>query len=205
MSEPGGLVTSESAFAELLVDVQRQLDTSVRLPDWPFVAPTAFATIYEYDRMLGGSFGLVVKALALTHGDRSVAVVGIEPPVSYYRPEYGLFPGFRIPPDSSDEDYAANLRYEPGGDPTGAMAFTTNVLAIAGTSGAWAIWGQRDWEVGLLVTPQREGPWLEQPVPAFGRDVDLESIRSPAGWGTSLSDEVRSRFWQNVRDRGSGP
>lgn len=107
--------------------------------------------------------------------------------------------------ESLRESYAAGLHYEPGGDPTGALAHTINVIGIAGSSGAWSAWGQRDWEIGLLLTPESQGPWLQQPVRWFGRDIDLDSVRSPAGWGVSLGDRERSTFWLNVRERGSGP
>jgi hypothetical protein len=204
VTAPSQFAGNDKDFAELVAEVRRQLDPAARLPNWPFLTSSGFVTIYEYDRMLGGDFGLVVQALAQTHGDRLVTVVGLDPPAAYYGDGYGFLPGFRIADDLVAASYGAALRYEPGGDPTGAMAFTINVVGIVGSSGAWSAWGQRDWEIGLVLTPESQGPWLQQPVPWFGPDVDLDSIRSPAGWGTSLAAEDRSTFWRNVRERGSG-
>ncbi|MDQ6946008.1 MAG: hypothetical protein M3256_06975 [Actinomycetota bacterium] len=205
-------MTTEVRFAEspealtgLQVALQRQLDTATRLPDWPFLAASGFVTIYEYDRVLGGTFGIVLESLAQVYGDEAATVVGLDPPAAYYQKEYNYFPGFQIDRDSMTEGYAVGLRHEPGGDSTGAMAYTTNVLGLTGSSGAWSVWGQRDWEIGLLLTPQAEGPWLQAPVAWFGRDVDLDSIRSPAGWGVPLGEQERSKFWRNLRERGSGP
>jgi hypothetical protein len=183
---------NNEAFAELVAEIQHQLDVGVRLPEWPFLARSGFVTIYEYDRLLGGAFGSVVQALAGHYGDRTVAVVGVDPPVAYYRDAYGFLPGFRMAADFVEEQYAAGLRHEPGGDPTGALAFTVNVIGMAGSSRAWSAWGQRNWEIGLLLTSESQGPWLEQAVPWFSRDVDLDSIRSPEDGGR-LSESISVR------------
>ena len=195
---------SAEAFSDLQARVQELLDTETRLPAWPFLARSGFATIYEYDRLLGGDFGAVLQALAELHGDEDVTVLGLEPEASYYRRSYDYFPGFHIDRDSISEGYSLGLRREPGGDSAGALAYTLNVIAIVGSSGAWSVWGQRDWEIGILLTPESSGPWLEVPVAWYGRDLDLDSIRSPAGWGMPLTEEDRSTFWHNVRERGSG-
>ncbi len=185
-------------------EVSEQIDTAVRLPNWPFLVASGFVTIYEYDRLLGTSFGTVLQALVTTYGDSVVTVVGVEPRMPYYRDEYSFFPAFQLEPGSAGSGYGEGMRHEPGGDPTGALAYTVNTLAIAGSSQAWSVWGQRDWEIGLLLTRDEFGPWGDQIVPAFGRDIDLNSIRSPAGWGVPLTERDLTTFWQNVRDRGSG-
>lgn len=205
MSAPSEFAADSDTFAEMLEDAQRQLDLAARLPHWPFLARSGYVTIFEYDRLMGGSFGTVVQALAHAHDDRTVTVVGLEPAPAYYRDGYGYLPAFRIAGEPATERYAAALCYEPGGDPTGAMAYSINVLGIVGSSNSWSVWGQRDWEIGLVLAPAPEGPWLQQPVPWFGREVDLDSIRSPVGWGSSLSEDERSMFWRNLRERGSGP
>jgi hypothetical protein len=55
------------------------------------------------------------------------------------------------------------------------------------------LWGQRDWEIALLLTQDESGPWAAVPVPAFGRDIDLASIRSPDGWGVTLNERTFRR------------
>lgn len=52
--------SNEDEFSRLQVDIQRQLNTAARLPEWPFLVPFGFVTVYEYDRVLGGSFGRVL-------------------------------------------------------------------------------------------------------------------------------------------------
>ncbi|MGH3248466.1 MAG: hypothetical protein ACRDOI_19990 [Trebonia sp.] len=196
---------NDDSFSEIVEIVYDQLDTGRRLPDWPFKMLAGFAAIYEYDRILGGDFGSVIATLVSAYGDEVVTVVGFEPLPSYYRDAYNFYPGFQVPGRSVGDGYGEGLRYEPGDDPTGAMAYTLNIIAIVGASGAWSVWGQRDWEIGLLLTRDPSGAWLSDDVPRYGHDVDLASIRSPVGWGIPLSDAQLQTFSKNLRERGSGP
>jgi len=196
---------SDDSFSELVKVVHAQLNTACRLPDWPFKMLDGFAVIYEYDRILGGDFGPVIAALASAYGDEVVTVVGFEPSPSYYRDAYNFYPGFQVPGRSAGDGYGEGLWYEPGGDPTGAMGDTLDVVAIVGASEAWSVWGQRDWEIGLLLTRDLGEAWLGDDVPRYNHDVDLASIRSPAGWGMPLSDAQLETFEKNLRGRGSGP
>ena len=191
-------------FDRLAHSVGAVAELRARLPAWPFRPQAAFSHVIEYDRVLGGDFAAVLVALAQAYGDGAVATVVLDPDVRYYSEAYGILPGFQVETASLEAGYGEGLRHEPGGDPTGALAYTANVIAIAGASGQWALWGQRDWEIALLCTPHDSGPWSRTPVPVFGRDVDLDSIRSPAGWGVALAEEEVREFWQNVRSRGSG-
>ncbi|WP_106537818.1 hypothetical protein [Haloactinopolyspora alba] len=195
----------EAAFNELKEQVHGTLHIGRRLPEWPFRAPAGYVTVYEYDRVLGLDFGSVLDALARGHDDDSVVVLGLEPTPAYYRDEYGFLPGLQFDRGVIVEGFAAGLSHEPDDDPTGRLGDTLDVVAIAGSSGAWGIWGQRDWEIGLLLTPEERGAWLETGVPWFDRDVDLDSIRSPAGWGTTLSAADREEFARQLRERGGGP
>jgi hypothetical protein len=176
-------------FNRLARCVGATLDPEARLPAWPFRPDRAFTHIIEYERVLGGDFAEVLAGLVQAYDDRDVTTVVFDPEPRYYSEAYGILPG---------------LRHEPGGDPTGALAYTANVIAIVGSSGEWSVWGQRDWEIALLCTPHDSGPWLSASVPLFGRDLDLDSIRSPAGWRVALSQEDLKAFRQNIQRRGSG-
>lgn len=193
---------SVHSFSELIEAVEVQVDSKRRLPDWPFKRPAGFILIYEYDRLLGSDFGAVLKTLVVKYDDNAVTVVGFDPLPSYYRNEYSFFPGFQVTSANVADGYGEGLRYEPDGDPTGAMAYTLDIVAIAGASGSWSVWGQRDWEIGLLLIRDPPGAWLSAEVPWYDHDIALDDIRSPAGWGTPLSDGAVATFWRNLRKRG---
>jgi hypothetical protein len=191
-------------FAEVVDAVSQSVDSSRRLPDWPFRASGGSVTIYEYDSVLGGTFGRVLESLAMDFGDSEVYVLGIELKSSYYVENYHLFPALRAGLEALEASYMAGMRYAPDDDPTGALGDSLDVVAIAGSSGAWAVWAQRDWEIGLLLTAAPSGSWRSADVPWFDLNLDLDSIRSPPGWGLPLSEEDLTTFWRNVHERGSG-
>jgi hypothetical protein len=197
--------TSELGFQALRGSLAARVDLDARLPTWPFRAVSGYATIFEFDRILGGDFADVLAELSRAYGDDAVTALGIDPAPPYHQVEYGHFPAFRIAGESVDVGYYEALRFAPRGDLTGSLGISLNVMAITGSSGAWSVFGERDWEIGLLLTPDRDGPWLEAGVPWFGHDVDLDSIRSPAGWGMPLTAADRDEFARHLRKRRSGP
>lgn len=205
------MTAGQVEFASDRIELQRMVQCvgsavrlEARLPKWPFRLPKGFSRVIEYHRVLGGGFGLTLAALARAYGDQSVAAVVLDPGVSYYTEEYGIFPAFQVGAASVARAYAEGMRRAPGGDPAGAFVDSADVVAIAGSSGRWAVWGQRDWEIGLLCTPHDSGPWEDSPVPLFGRAADLTDLRAPDGWGLPLSDDDVTEFWRNVRLWGSG-
>lgn len=196
--------TSQLSFEAIEAFVATRVVLDTRLPGWPFREPRGYAVIFEYDRIVGGSFGHVLAELAGTYGDDAVAVVGIDPRPACYREEYGLFPAFEVGGDRVRGGYGAALGLEPGGDPTGSLGDSLNAIAITGSSGAWAVFGQRDWAVGLLLAPDSDGGWLAAGVPWMGIDGDLAPLRSPA-WGANLDDADLDEFARQLREHGSGP
>ena len=195
--------SNASEFAEVVDAVSQVVDSSRRLPDWPFREPSGSVTIYEYDRVLGGGFGGVLDALAKDFGDSEVYVLAIRPEASYYVEHYHMFPAFTAERGSIEASYMAGMFHRPDDDPTGALVDSVNVVAMTGSSGAWSIWAQRDWEIGLLLAAGPPTAWRSTDVPWFDLDIDLDSIRSPAGWGLPLSENDLATFWRNVRGRGS--
>ncbi len=196
-------VRSDQAFSELLAEIMRNIDISIRFPKWPFLAPSGFITIYEYDIVLSGSFGTVLSSLSAVYGDQTISLVGLEPSPEYYRDSCGAFPGFRLLSKSIIEDYWNALKEEPNEDFFSALIYSLDIFGIIGSSGLWAVWAQRDWEIGLLLAPESSGPWLEQ-TPWFDRYIDLDLIRGPAGWCVPLNENQLLEFSQNIRERGSG-
>ncbi|MGL5861547.1 MAG: hypothetical protein ACRCY9_09875 [Phycicoccus sp.] len=197
--------SNDDRFQALRDDVAARVDLDAIFPSWPFRGAHGYAVIFEYDRVVGGGFGNVLAELAGTYGDDTVTAVGIKPGPAYYRDEYGLHPGFRIAGERLRVAYGEALRFEPGGDPTGSLGDTLNVIAITGSSGTWSVFGQRDWEIGLLLAPDSDGAWLSVGVPWFAVNVDLDSIRSPSGWGAKLSQIDREEFARQCREHGTGP
>jgi hypothetical protein len=74
---------SRVAFEALLGNVERVVDTSARLPDWPLRSRrTANVDVCQYSHALGGAFGPVLQSLADFHGDDVVTTLVLDPTIT---------------------------------------------------------------------------------------------------------------------------
>jgi hypothetical protein len=188
-----------------MAEISRAVDTGSRLPEWPFLSVRGYVSICEYDSVLGSWFFPVIHELARVHGDDSITFVVLEPDPSYYMRAYSHFPGFRLAPHVSPDDYWEALSYEPNGDPTGAIAYTANVIALVGSSRRWAVWGQRDWEIALVLAEEQRAPWRDVGVPFLPAREALDKFRGPNGWTKKLSQADINTFLSNVEQRQPNP
>jgi hypothetical protein len=189
------------AFVKLLGEVKRVLDTDLRLPKWPFTAPVGHADICQFDWVVAGDFGAVLDALVVTYGDEAISFVVLEPTPKYYQKNYGSYPTFVTAGATIADRYWELLSYEPGGDPAGAAINTANVVAIVGSSGAWAVWAERSWGLAIVLSQHVNGPWTSRGVNFVPVEEALANFTEP-DFKVRLARRVRSRFLQNVRDRG---
>lgn len=187
-----GLQTPQSRdeFAAYWSDIESLLDPKLRLPKVPFLAGAGQRAVTQYDRLLGASFVPVLRALGEAHGDRSVTLVVIDPAPSYYQEEYSFYPAFRAPVEGLDDEYWAGLSYEPRDDPTGAIAFTANVIAVVGSTMSWAVWGERRWELALVQASATDRRWLNQGVPFLPPGDAIEAFTAPSDRRTLTDAEV---------------
>jgi len=180
------------------------LDTALRFPDWPFRAETGCAAIAEFGVFLSGYFDPVIDALARYYGDTAITFLAVEPGASYYIDRYGISPAISVDASALPDGYGKALYRRPGEDPFGEMNLSANVFGITGTSRRWAAWAQRDWEIGVLLTPDRTGPWREVGISFLDDTERMEDFRGPHGWVMPLTLKQRAVFDENFRTRGSG-
>lgn len=207
MSSEAGLrmAASEEELASWMAECAKVIDLNSRLPNWPFLVP-GYATICEFTRAVGGAFAPVLVALAEAAGDDHVTLVVPEPQATYYSTEYSFLAGFRVDRDALGTDaYARGLFYEPGGRATGAIAIGADGVAIVGSSGRWAVWAQRDWELGIVLAPLPSSPWHTVGIPFLSdARAAVEAFRGPPGWVMPLSDPEVETLARNIKARGSG-
>ena len=176
------------------------VDVGCRLPGWPFTGAAGHVAVGQYERLLGIDFVPVFEALASVHGDREILVIVAEPQPSYYAAHYDFRPGFRVTPDALREGYWRGLSYKPSGDQSGAIAYTANSIAAVGSTGTWAVWGQRDWDLVLVHAAADDGPWLHAGVPFVPPREALESFTAPNRRVTPLTDLETTTFLRNFSD-----
>jgi hypothetical protein len=190
------------SFERILGDVERVLKSDLRLPDWPFRVATGKADICQFSLAIEGPFGPVLQALVDTHADESVSLAVLDPRPDYYRENYGSYPAFMTPGGTIASTYWDLVAYEPGDDPTGAVTYTANVVALVGTSGAWAVWAERSWDLAIVVSQHANGPWTSHGVNFVSAAEALATFTEP-DFKVPLPARERAAFLHNVRVRGA--
>ena len=92
------------------------------------------------------------------------------------------------------------VAHEPDGDPTGAVTYTADVVALAGSSKRWAVWAERFWDLAIVFSEHSEGPWLSRGVPFVPVEVALTDFTEP-DFKTPLGADQRATFLHNFRQR----
>lgn len=188
-------------FERNLRDIERVLETNRRLPDWPFRVPTGNADVCQFSLAVEGPFGAVLQALVDSHADESVSLAVLDPSPDYYRENYGTYPAFTTPGGAIATTYWELVAHEPGGDPTGAVTYTANAVALVGSSGAWAVWAERSWDLAIVLSQQANGPWTSCGVSFVSATEALATFTEP-DFKLPLAPSDRAAFLQNVRVRG---
>lgn len=162
--------------------------------------PTFFC---EYEVVLGADFWPALASLASLHGDDTIDLLTIDPdPVTYYSQAYGTYACFSIGADASKEQYWDALAEAPSGDPTGAIAYTADAIAIAGQSGSWGCWGDRSLGIALFRLTRAVAWWTRTHGPFLGVEEAVEHFVSqsfrtsgvPSDLAAALTDRYPSSF-----------
>lgn len=192
-----------SVFEALQQSIRGALDIDRRLPSWPFRLDSANVDICQYSHAIEGAFGPVLNSLVSVHNDDAVSLVVLEPSPRYYRDNYGSYPSFAIASSDLPEAYWELVAHEPGGDPTGAVTYTADIVALVGSSSKWAVWAERSWDLALVFSGHRNGPWLSCGVPFVPAEVALADFTEP-DFKTPLPADQRATFLRNFQRRSSG-
>ncbi|HVK26541.1 MAG TPA: hypothetical protein VM677_34770 [Actinokineospora sp.] len=194
--------SEEAVFERILGEVKRTLQTDLRLPEWPFRSAIGNAEVCQFSLAIEGPFGAVLQSLVDAHGDASVSLSVLDPNPNYYRDNYGSFPAFTLPGQAVGQTYWEAVAHEPGGDPTGSVAYTANVVGIAGSTGAWAVWAERSWDLAIVLSQRIGGAWASCGVTFVPADAALADFTEP-DYKVALPPHERAMFLDNIQMRGT--
>lgn len=198
------VVGSREELDVVLSDLRKVINPSARLPDSPFLGDKGTDSFCEWESFNGGSFGPFLEALALQFHDEFVSGVRLEPD-DYLDDEdmRGNFAAFHIPTSLVADEYWHALTYEPDDNPAEAIYNNADVLGAAGSSGSWAIWGERVVGVAIVrtvgadVSWRGDSDWFLPPTDALHAFIEPNFNLRP------LSAEFRRTFLRNVRPVGN--
>lgn len=201
VTDPHVYPVDDESFSQVLGVLTHAVDIDLRLPDWPFKIPVGNADLCQFSLAIEGPFGSVLQDLVDAHGDTSASVVVFDPTPAYYREHYGSYPAFTLSGRTIAQTFWEAVTYEPRDDPTGSVAYTANVVGIAGSSGEWAVWAERSWDIAIVLSRQSKGKWLSAGVDFVSVETALADFTEP-DFKVPLSDQERSTFLDNIRTRG---
>ncbi len=148
---------------------------------------------------LGGHFWPVLRELARTYADDRVYLLVVAPDGdSYYAPEYGVYPAAVLSSTASEDEYWETISEEPGGDVTGALAFSAEVVAFTGDSGEWGCWAESGYEIAAVQGwPATLSPLVY--VPLLNAVETLEDFVSLAFYKHGVPRDFASAFLANYK------
>ncbi|UOE27521.1 hypothetical protein [Agromyces soli] len=190
----------EHAWDACRKQIEAVVDTGAHFPQWPFRVDAGQVAVFEYSIVLSDVIVPVLESLVDQYEDEEVLMLGLDPDLAYYREFFGFAPGMRLAADSVGRGYRKGLSWEPNGKAIGALMFSLNAFALAGSSGSWGFFAQRDWDIAILMTAEDRGDWSTSGPKWFAPDIELDEIRPPAGWGMPLSDLDKAAFANAIQD-----
>jgi hypothetical protein len=196
------VVSSREEYDLVFSDLRRVAKLSTRLPDSPFLSDNGTDSFCEFLRFRGGDFGPFLEALALQFGDEYVSGANLEEYFVDREDRHGTFSAFHIPVSQVREQYLHALTCEYDDKEANAMYTTANMLCVAGSSGSWAIWGERPNNIAIVrtigsdVSWRNYSEWFASPEDAIYEFIEPEWNRQP------LPAEWRQTFLRNARPFG---
>lgn len=200
MAVPWHFASTEKQFSRVLERVGAVVNVGASLPESPFTSLRAPVDFCQFEWLLGGGFEPVLHDLAMVHGDSSVSLIVLDPPASYFRRHHTLLPAFELSVESIAGGYWDALTHELGGGP-GALAFISERVAVVGSSQQWAIWGQRDWDLVILITQSPDRPWQLHDVPFVDVREAVEEFVVPSLFSQPLSETDLAAFVESFSER----
>lgn len=188
-------------FESVMSDITRVVDPAIRLPDWPFRALFGFAYFRTFGGVLQGRFEPVVQSLVEAHGDETVSFGVLDPTPDHYREREPSYPVFRVPASDIGETYWKWVSFHQDGPMMGAVIDTADTFVVTGSSGRWAVWAERQWDLGIILSDIEGGPWVTDTGAIF-----LSAEEALEEWtefeSGPLPDVIRTRFLKNVNEQG---
>ena len=172
--------------------VSRSCLLDAEFPSWPFRMQGS-VVVYSLFEVLGPRFGTVLEDLVARFGDAEICVLGWNG--DDYLATYGGYPGFRLDGEDMVSSFWAGLFTNQPNESNKYNAGETlyDYIAIAGESRQWAVWGQRDWDIALLVVSgEIDGIGIR--LPGRGVDVLTDPDYVVMGFGISRAD------WESLRN-----
>ncbi|HLP23156.1 MAG TPA: hypothetical protein VK139_03835 [Microbacteriaceae bacterium] len=197
--------TDEHAFKHLVDSVSGAVRLDGAFPRFPF-RRQGYVSIIDWGCVISPILGRALEQLTNMYGDTHVEVYGRNLSTDNFRDSYGYFPGFVVATEQVNAGYQAGIskNWNPRPGFINSLDVLAQRIAVVGSSGHWALWGERRWEIGLLQTSDELDLEEFDYLPLYDRNSDFTGCLPPEGWG-GYPKEIVDHFVNTVRTQGRPP
>lgn len=151
-------IVERSKYEDAVRLLESLVDTNAELPDQVFAPTVAVFRIFDITEVWMAAFFDAAKHVMQVRGDQTRLLVAmIRPdPIGYYYAHFRKFPLFQFDRSDDAQTYLDALNADPGNSPADALVHNAAVLAIYPESCQWVVYGDRDFEVAIIATRDRE-------------------------------------------------
>jgi hypothetical protein len=145
------MIAGRSDFEHEMRRIDELIDRSATLPAQVFCTRVAAYYIIDFDQLWSEEFFVAMQRMTERVGDASFTFAVMKPdPADYYYACFGKFPLLQFTVDDAADRYIGAIHEDPGESPADAIAYNSEVIIIYPPSGRWAIYGDRNLEIGIF-------------------------------------------------------
>lgn len=168
-------VKDKETFFRLSEQMQTVLIRENRLPKQVFKEEFSEFRFIDLDELFTESFFNKLLAFLLLIGEREFVLYVLDPdPEGYFYKHFHQYSVLEFSAEiNSAKDYTESLLTDPGDSPADAIRYNSNVFVLFSPSLRWAIYGERDIELGIAAFT--EAGLAESFVDSYGSDRIFDS------------------------------
>ncbi len=121
------------------------------LPDQVFKSSFRNTVVLDFDHLMSYSFWSELEHLTNIFDESHIITAVLDPhPVNYYYKEFSYYNWCIFNKETTAAEYWDNLQQSPTDSPADSMSIHSNVVVWLPSSMKWALWGERNYGIGIL-------------------------------------------------------
>ncbi len=185
---------NEEAIANSLIDRRAVF------PEQVFQSPFSRFTFLNFDEIFSEYFYERMVAFLRSSHENDITLFVVEPdPESYFFHHFQKYPIVKIPATVSSAEFLSAIFEDPKDSPADAIAYNSSRLLVYSSSLEWAIFGSRDFEVGVFASKTESVHASFQTLyeRTFNAQDAIESIMKPAWSVNEFPAEFQNQIIAN--------
>jgi len=197
-------VTNTHEFSEEVRVTSLLVNPEIDLPNQVFVSEFSKFTFINFDDIFSEEFFERLTTFLRYNNEDNLTVFVIDPdPELYFYHHFGKYPLMIIPISCSPQEYVSLMFSDPGESSADAIVYNSSRLVIHSSSLRWAIYGSRDFEVGIFASKDETAldtfKWI------YHRTFDvtsvIENILQPAWSPNQFPVDFKKQLLTNYAGR----